>query len=326
MSYKHLSFEARIVINNMKNLGFSKTKIAENIGVHRSTICRELKRNYTKWYRPLEAQQLYLDRRNRTNSCKLSEQSDLKNYVIKGLDIKDSPEQIANRLKLEYPENLDMRISHESIYKLIYQDAQNGGDLYQNLRRAIKKRQRRLNKKSRRMNIPDRKSIHTRPAEVEDRINAGHWEGDTIVGKGFSGYIATMVDRSNQYLAAALMKDKKPSSLNKATLEAFGDISNDWIKTITLDNGTEFCAYKDLEELLECSIYFADPYSSWQRGTNENMNGLIRQYFPKKMDFSKITQNDVDEVVKILNNRPRKSLGYRTPHEVAYNLPVAPRY
>lgn len=227
MSYKHLSFEARIVISNMKNLGFSQIKIAENIGVHRSTICLEIKINYTKLYRPLEAQQLYLNRRNRANSCKLSKQSDLKSFVVKGLDIKDSPEQISNRLKLEYPRNLDMRISHESIYQLLYQDAQNGGDLYKNLRRAIKRRQRRLNKKSRRMNISDRKSIHTRPAEVEDRIIAGHWEGDTIVGKGFSGYIATMVDRSNQYLAAALMKDKKPSSLNKATLEEFGNISND---------------------------------------------------------------------------------------------------
>lgn len=326
MSYKHLSFEARIVINNMKNLDYSLTKIADNIGVHKSTISRELKRNCTKWYRPLEAQQMYLDRRNRENICKLSKESELKKYVTNGLNAKDSPEQIAGRIQLEYPENIDMRISHESIYKWIYQDAQNGGDIFMNLRRSIKKRQRRLNKKSRRMTIPDRKSIHKRPLEVENRMTSGHWEGDTIVGKGYSGYITTMVDRSNQYLAAAIMKDKKPSSLNISTIEAFGEISNDSIKTITLDNGTEFCEYKYLEEMFECSIYFADPYSSWQRGTNENMNGLIRQYFPKKMDFSEITQNDVDEVVKILNNRPRKSLGYRTPHEVANNLPVAPRF
>lgn len=325
MSYKHLSLEDRIVIKNMHNLSCNLTEIATQVGCNKSTISRELKRNQTIWYRPIEAHKLYLERKKGTCKRKIEKHTELKDYVLNGLKRKDSPEQIAGRIMLEYPESSIMRLSHESIYQWIYFNARIGDDTYKYLRRVLKKRRCRTHKKSSRMRIPDRKSIHSRPAEVETRNVTGHWEGDTIVGKGHSGYIATMVERGNLFLTAALMADKRPSSLNRATLEAFGNIDNMAIKTITLDNGTEFCDYKDLEEALECDIYFADPYSSWQRGTNENTNGLLRQFFPKNMSFEKITQNEVDIAVAALNNRPRKKLKYRTPYEVFYNLPVALR-
>lgn len=325
MSYKHLSLDDRIVIKNMRNLGYSLSEIATQTGHNKSTISRELKRNYTLWYRPAEAHKLYLERKSLSGKRHIEKHPELKKYILDCLKLEDSPEQIAGRIVLEYPDSYIMRISHESIYQWIYFNARIGDETYKLLRRVIKKRRCRTHIKSRRMMIPDRKSIHTRPAEVETRSVSGHWEGDTIVGKGHSGYIATMVERVNLYLTAALMRDKRPSSLNRATLEAFGDINNNLIKTITLDNGTEFCDYKDLEEALECEIYFADPYSSWQRGTNENTNGLLRQYFPKIMSFESLTQNDVDRAVEKLNNRPRKKLKYRTPYEVFNNLPVALR-
>jgi len=275
------------------------------------------------WYNPYDAQKQYEQRRQDSKKRKINKDSILRNFIIKKLEAGKSPDAISGRLKLTHKKYPSMQISHESIYCWIYDEVEQGSDLHKYLARGEKKRQRRLNKHKSRMKIPERISIHKRPASVETRKYKGHWEGDTIVGKGHSGYIATLVERKSYFLAAGYMSDKKPESCNRAILEGFGNITNKKIKTITFDNGTEFYRHYVLKDALECKTYFADPFSSWQRGRNEHTNGILRKFFPKNMDFLKLTQNDVDEVVEKINNTPRKSLGYKTPYEVFYDLPVS---
>jgi len=318
MSYKHLTLSDREVIKKLVKNDYSYEKIAKLLGVHKSTVSRELARNRGPyWYQSYQAHELCCQRRKQSKKRKIDASPELKDYIIDHLEDSWSPDIISGRMKKLFKGNEIMKISHEAIYLWIYAQED---DLYRHLSRGIPKRQRRTVKNKRRIQIPDRKSIHDRPASVETRKQIGHWEGDTIVGKKSKGYIATMAERKSKLLAAALMLNKRPETCNRSILEAFGDISNNSIKTITLDNGSEFFKYKDIEIALECNIYFADPYSSWQRGTNEHINGMLRRYFPKSMNFMELTQNDVDKVVNKLNNRPRKSLDYRTPFEVFNNL------
>ena len=162
-----------------------------------------------------------------------------------------------------------------------------------------------------------------RPMVVARRTRIGDWEGDHITGRVSYGYIATLVERRSSYLAAARILNRRSETLTLAVLEAYGAIPNSLIHTITLDNGPEFYQFAHLDEALKCKIFFADPYSAWQRGANENTNGLLRQIFPRKTSFKDLCQNHIDSVVDMLNHRPRKRLGYHTPHEVFHNLPVA---
>ena len=323
MPYKQITLAERKVIQKMLNRDMKNAEIARLLGYHRSTVKREIDRNREKyWYRAEIAQKRSEERKRRSRTRKI-EHSVLREYIINGLSKFYSPEQIAGRLKLEYPNDDTMRVSHESIYTWIYNDARNNGELYQFLRRQVKKRKRRLNKKHRRIQIPNRKSIHTRPMEAEERSEIGHWEGDTLHGAGRSGYLVSFTERKSMYQISFPMADKRPSTLIRASFEAFGDIPNSLIQTITVDNGTEFFEFKTLEEAFECEVYFADPYSAWQRGLNENTNGLLRQFFPKRMRFDTFDENRVDMVISMLNHRPRKRLGYRTPYEVFYGLNVA---
>jgi len=324
MPYEHLNLCDRKVIKKM--IGENKTirAIAKYMGRHPSTISREIKRNKDPyWYHPIHAHGKAINRRKNAKVRIIDSNINLREHITQELRDKKSPDVISGRLKLTHKNNAKMQISHESIYLWIYEQATKGNNIYTYLARGIKKRHRRLNKNRSRIHIPDRISIHLRHQSIENRRVIGHWEGDTITGKGHQGYIATLVERKSFFLAAGLMIDKRPETCNRAILEAYGDVDNKSVKTITFDNGSEFYLHKDLQEALECSVYFADPYSAWQRGINEHTNGLIRKYFPKNMNFKNLTQNDVDEVVCKLNNMPRKSLGYRTPYEVFYNLSVA---
>jgi transposase, IS30 family len=323
MPYNHLDEYERSVIKKMLSRGHKKAEIARHLNRHRSTIGKELERNTALWYRPREAQERYLMRRKKSKMKKLDVHPRLQAYVRERLWLYHSPEQIAMRMRLEYPGDRTMRISYESIYRWVYAEAEHGGSLYRKLRRNLKKRQKRMLKKARRFSIPGRKSIHTRPKVVEYKVRRGDWECDLITGRTHDGYIVTLVDRSRLYVVGAPVPDKHPSSLNRSVFEAFGSIPNTMIHTISVDNGTEFYDFKDLEEGLECRVYFADPYSAWQRGTNENTNGLLRQFFPRTMSFRDIDQTMVDTAVSLLNNRPRKRLGYRTPHEAFFKIPVA---
>ena len=310
MPYKHLSFQERLVIKKMLNTGYRKSEIARFLGKHRSTLSRELKRNIGNWwYRPFEAQKKYEFRKWRHRMRKLDANSRLQAYVIDRIKKYHSPDEIAHRIRIDHPYDRSMRTSHESIYIWLYENARQGGTWYSFLRRSVKKRHRRILTNTKRLQIPGKKSIHDRPQVVIRRDRLGDWEGDLITGRRQDGHVVTLVDRKCGYLVAAHLPNKRPESLNRAVLEAYGDITNDYIHTITLDNGTEFYNFKDIEDALECEVYFADPYSAWQRGTNENTNGLLRQFLPRTMSFKYLDQNELDKFVSLLNHRPRKRLG-----------------
>jgi transposase, IS30 family len=324
MSYEQLNLYDRKLIKKKLVQQKSFRNIALKMGRSPSTICTEIKRNKGKyWYNPYDAQKKYEQRRKDSKLKLIDKNSKLRKHIIKELKDGNSPDVISGRLKLTYKKYPSMQISHESIYLWVYDQVLHGSNLHNYLARGVKKRNKRLNKRKSRIRIPDRTSIHERPESVESRKYKGHWEGDTIVGKGHSGYIATVVERKSYFLVAGIMSDKKPESCNRAILEGFSEVSNKYIRSITFDNGSEFYQHYNLKFLLECKTYFADPYSSWQRGINEHTNGILRRFFPKNMDFSKLTQNDIDRAVNKINNRPQKSLGYKTPYEVFYNLSVS---
>lgn len=316
--FKHLQEKDRFVIQKMIWGGYSQSNISRTTGYHKSTINRELKqnnRNNDNFYRALIAQKQSDNRKKKKNKPKPESYFLLHCYVVEKLLMYWSPEEISERINIDYPANKKMRISHETIYLWLYKKKALGGIFYKYLRHLRPKRQKRSGKYTKRMIIKDKKSIHSRPKEVDGKTRFGDWESDTVVGKGQSGYIATHVERKTKYLIAVKMDDKKAETLNRATAEGFCDMPNSYIKTITSDNGTEFANFKNLEDLFECDFYFADPYSSWQRGLNENTNGLLRQFFPKKIDFKSFNQNTLDYAVGLLNHRPRKSLNYLTPYE-----------
>jgi IS30 family transposase len=208
-------------------------------------------------------------------------------YVQRKLIDDWSPQQIAGRLIAAYPNDEQMRISHEAIYQWIYTDAVNGGDLYTHLRRCHKKRRKQRRYGSLRGLIRGRVSISERPQTVENRARFGDWEGDTLEGAKGSGAIASHVERKSRYLVAAKLCDKAAKTMTIASAAAFDCIPNLMRKTLTVDNGKEFARFKQLEQKTGFSIYFADPYSAWQRGCIENTNGLIRQYVPKGTNFKK---------------------------------------
>jgi IS30 family transposase len=325
MPYKHLTENERYVISHLNCAGFSLREIARRINRHHATVSRELKRNNpeydnaTYWYdwTHLEA----LKRRRKARHHRRRSSQRLVHYVKQRLEADWSPEIIAAKLKIDYPDDEEMRASHETIYRWIYSDAKEGGTLYHHLRRRRKKRSRQKRYGSGRRFIPGRVGISERPDIVETRERFGDWEGDTMEGKKSTGYMATHVERRSRFLIAAKLLDKKAESLTLESVKAFCRIPKERRKTLTVDNGKEFARFKELENKTGLTVYFADPYSAWQRGTNENTNGLLRQYFPKGTDFRNVTEEELAFTVKKLNHRPRKCLGYQSPYEVFWNTP-----
>ena len=320
MSYCHLSSEERYVISYLVLDDLSLREIGRRIGRHHSTISREIKRNRPTyaddavyWYDA--AQQYAQQRKTKARHWRKKSNQQLVHYVQRKLINDWSPQQIAGRLLVDYPNYEQMRISYEAIYQWIYADAVNGGNLYTHLRRCHKKRRKQRRYGSLRGLIPGRVSIGQRPNAVDHRARFGDWEGDSLEGAKGSGAIATHVERKSRYLVAAKLSDKAASTMTIASASAFRPIPKQMRKTLTVDNGKEFAQFKQLEKITGFCIYFADPYSAWQRGCNENTNGLIRQYLPKGTNFKNITNNDVAIIIKKLNHRPRKCLNYQTPHE-----------
>lgn len=317
MSYTYLTMIQREVICKLLANGHSKAEIAVELGVHKSTIYRELNKNSRASgdYSPSTAQHKSQQRRKHAKQpWKLLSQP-LKEYVLDKLHQHWSPEQIAGRLQLEFPEDESLRISHETIYKWVYALKREGSDLYKTLRFSHKKRRSRRDAKKLRGQIADRRLIHERPAEVEEKVVIGHWEGDTVEGQKGSGYLVTLVERVSSYTIAAHIPTKEAESLNDAAITSFKALPPEIQKTLTVDNGKEFSRHQELERATNMQVYFADPYSSWQRGLNENTNGLLRHYFPKGTDFRKLTQSHIQHALKQLNHRPRKKLNFLTPHE-----------
>ncbi len=320
MSYTQLTEQERYVISHLKIAEFSLREIARRINRHHTTVSRELKRIKSQypysvyWYDWTHPEAL--KRRRQARHYRRHRNSRLVRYVEAKLKVQWSPEEIAQRIRIDYPDDKEMRISHETIYRWIYLDAGGGGELYHNLRRRRKRRRRQKRYGTGRRFLAGRKNIAERPQIVEGRERFGDWEGDTVEGKKSSGYIVTIVERKSRYLLASKLKNKKAATLTGQGVKAFTVVPKRMRHTLTVDNGSEFAQFKKFEEKTGLTIYFADPYSAWQRGANENTNGLLRQYFPKGSNFKVIMEKDVDEAVRMLNNRPRKCLDYRTPHEV----------
>jgi IS30 family transposase len=321
MSYTHLTEKDRYVISHLRSAKFSLREIARRLGRHHTSISREIKRNgptYSPdavyWYhftQPVAAQ-----RRRQARSHHRQSNLSLVKYVDEKLRLDWPPEAIAARLRLDYPNDESKRISHETIYRWAYLDASQGGDLHTHLRRRHKKRRRQTRYGSGRRFIPGRVSIDQRPVIVATRERFGDWEGDTVEGAKGTGCLATHVERKSRYLMAAKLADKKAATMNAQSIKCFWRIPRTMRQTLTVDNGKEFSKFKELESKTGLKVYFADPYAAWQRGTNENTNGLLRHYFPKGINFQSVSEEELDLIVKKVNHRPRKCLDYRTPYEV----------
>jgi IS30 family transposase len=303
----------------------SKT-IARRLNRSPSTITREIRRQVKRrrWcYSAIRGNEISVSNRKRGGRKKIVEaNSRLLVYIQDRLREEWSPEEISRRLRLEYPEDSKMRISHESIYQYLY--CLPKGELKKELMRGLRReRNRRCSRKalhSRRTGITDIISISERPEETKDRVIPGHWEGDLIIGKNHASALGTLVERTTRLTLLVPLKKKDAISVRKAFTKAFKRIPKKMAKTLTYDRGVEMAEHKIFSEKTKIQVYFADPYSPWQRGTNENTNGLIRQYFPKKTDFREVSLASIQETERRLNSRPRKSLGFYTPSERFYSL------
>lgn len=320
MSYTHLTLNDRYVIYHLIVFGLSYREIGRRLGRHHTTISREIKRNWKGWGRYWhESSQMVADsKRHVARHTRKRSIKKLYNYVVHRLKKDWSPEEITGRMEMDYPDSKEMRVSTECIYHWIYQDAQADGYLYKHLRRHHKKRKKQRKYGSLRGLIPNRVSIAERPKIVDQRDRMGDWEGDTVEGGKGSEHVATHVDRKSRYLIASKLSDKKASTMADKTIAIFHKIPKIYRNTLTLDNGKEFADFQRIETEIGLDVYFSDPYSPWQRGTNENTNGLLRQYLPKGSDLRLINDKQLASIVKKLNNRPRKCLNYLTPHEVFY--------
>ncbi len=307
--YKHLTLDERYQIYAFKKSGWSNIEIAKELGVAKTTIGRELRRNLSgRGYRPKHADRLAVCRRQR----KVRKRISVATWVEIGADLRldFSPEQIHGRRALEGKET----VSQEWIYQHIYQDKTAGGNLYTHLR-SQKKRKKRYGKNSRRGALTNQVSIEERPPVVAQKSRVGDWEVDSVIGKGQQGAIVTMVERKTKLLRMEKVEHKRADLTKEVICKSLKDLE---VKTITSDNGKEFALHQEIAQILEAEFYFCHPYSSWERGANENTNGLVRQYFPKPMKFATITEKDIKLAEDKLNNRPRKRLGYQTPNEVYF--------
>jgi len=311
--YTQLTQEERYQIYILKKAEYSQTEIAELLGRDKSTISRELHRNRgLKGYRPQQAHNLALRRRYDKAQPRIS--GPVWQQVEALIREEWSPEQIAGRVVMEQ----GVSISHEWIYQYIYADQRSGGDLYRYLR-CQKVRRKRYGSYDRRGCIPNQVSIDDRPAIVDSKRRFGDWEGDTVIGKGHRGALVTLVERKSLYTVIRAVLHKTAGAVRHAVVDGLAP-HLDRVHTITYDNGREFADHKGMASDLDARIYFAHPYASWERGLNENTNGLIRQYFPKDRDLTTVTKCEVEKAMDKLNHRPRKSLGYRTPYEVFFNI------
>ena len=318
MSYTHLNAKERHTLMYLSQYRLSSREIGRRLGRHHSSIARELRRNahICGGYRDDTAHHMAEDRRKQPRHIRRWANGPLTAYVLSRLREDWSPGTIVGRLKLDFPRSRNMCLSVEQIYQWIYRDAAASGLLYRHLLRRHKRRRRQGLYGLCRGLIPGRVSIHDRPESIARRGRFGHWEGDTVEGEKGTGGIATHVERKSRMLIAAKLKDKRAETFTRATISAFNPIPNKWRRSLTVDNGGEFAGFKAIEAAVKLDVYFADPYAPWQRGTNENTNGLLRHYFPKGIDWRKVGEKQLAQVVRKLNNRPRKCLNYQTPNEV----------
>ena len=329
--YTHLTPEQRYQIYNGLDEGCSQQTIAAIIGVNKSTISREIRRNDSDVgrvmprtagagaYRPAGAHKQAMARRVGKSEARISQKDwPLIEWLLYE---KWSPEQIS----LWLGSVGRLAVSHEWIYQHIRDDKHRGGLLYKHLR-CQKKRRKRYGSKERRGSIPNRVSIEQRPAVVEQRARTGDWDLDTVHGKNNTFVMLTMVERATRFVYVVILPNRTAAEVRDGLIRELSPIKH-LVHTLTSDNGKEFAGHEAVSDALQADFYFAHPYASWERGTNENTNGLIRQYFPKGYDFATITSAQLAHVVDQINNRPRKCLGMKTPNQALFgiNPPVALR-
>jgi IS30 family transposase len=318
MRYQHVTLEERAAIAPMRMLGWMLRQIARTLGRAPSTISREMRRNTDPWggdagyWAHVDAHR----RRQPTLRAGRLGHPPLAAYVQAKLLARWSPEQIAHRLPLDFPSDPTMRISHQTLYHWIATDRAGGGVWYRCLRQYRRRHRKRYGSGPRAARLKDRVSVTERPAVVARRGRFGDWEGDTLVGRGHSAAIATHVERKSRFLLAATVPRRTAAAVNQATRRVFRALPPPLRKTRTVDTGSEWTAFPILQATLGLRVYVASPDAAWERGTNENTNGLLRDYFPKPTNFSGGRASQLAKVVRALNNRPRKCLAYRTPMEV----------
>jgi transposase, IS30 family len=307
MSHKHLSQAERYQIYALHKVKQSSRQIALLLNRHHTTISRELIRNAGECgYRPKQADTKALQRSGNSRNAKLIAVSTWESVAL-FLAVQHSPEQIAHRLG----------VHHQSIYAYIKCDKQAGGQLWKQLRGSNKRRKRYGTGVSRQGQIPNRRTIHERPAHVEHRAQVGHWEVDTIIGANHRQVIVSLVERKTGFVLIRKAASKSADDVEKAVCAMLKPFASK-VKTITSDNGKEFTNHEKMALTLGVRWYFADAYCSWQRGSNENANGLVRQYVPKKTKLQNVSDDNILRYETLLNCRPRKRLGYKTPESLFY--------
>lgn len=316
-----LTYEDRVIIFAMRNEGATLQQIADVIGCHRTTVGRELARSQDGPYDPRSAHLLSVKSARRPKVRKLDANPILRAYVINALMLNWSPQQISERIVEEFPGDMTMRISHETIYQTLY--LQGKGQLRHELGVQIALRSGRKGRKPR-SKLPARSSrpwvegreISLRPPEAKDRAIPGHWEGDLIIGGDASSCLITLIERRSRFLLMRRLCVHDAETVEEKLEEMVRDLPEELTKTLTWDQGSEMAKASQFELATNFKVYFCDPHSPWQRPTNENVNGLIREYFPKGTKFSKVTDEEVSRAQWLLNNRPRGVLNWKFPAEV----------
>lgn len=310
--YEQLTLEKREKLYNLKQQNFQPATIADLLGCHRATIYRELNRNKTKiGYLPDRAHKMSLERR--TKGLKIDRNPELKNYIVSKLYEGWSPEIIAGFLKKEKGISV---ISHETIYAYIYSKEGSKNELYLSLKKRRKKRQAKLSRKSKKTCIPNRVSIHERPEKIDKREEYGHWEGDLVLFTNSESNLITLRERKSRVFLAIKNQSKHADTTSKNIIKKFKGRKKTLIETLTFDNGGEFARHEDIAKALRVDIFFCDPYSSYQKGSVENGNGVLRYDLPRSADIDSLSQKQIDKIVDKINNRPMKCLGFRTPAEI----------
>jgi IS30 family transposase len=305
MTYKHLSQAERYQIHALMKAGHDQSQIAKLLDRHKSTISRELSRNTgSRGYRPKQACEMSADRAQNSRNAPTVEPW-VREAACALLCIQWSPEQIASQLP----------ISHETVYQHVYADKAQGGTLWKHLRCQKQKRKRYASGRDRRGQIPNRRPLSERPLHIEARRQVGHWECDTVIGASHKGAVVTMVERKSGYAVMAKVEKKTSELVSSAIVDKLQPMAAR-VKTLTFDNGKEFAGHAHIDQQLQSTAYFARPFASWERGSNENLNGLLRQYVPKKRAMSTVSDEEIRMIQNRLNNRPRKRLGFKTPAEV----------
>lgn len=322
VTYTRLSAQEREEISRGLSQGLTYGQISRSIGRPTSTVCREIThlRYRPNTYRATFAQAVAERKRKHPKAHKLLTNERLRVYVEgKLLNERWSPQQIAARIKLEYPNDMTMRVSHETIYTYVFCLAR--GSLKKELKATLRQQKYTRGRRPPRgashkdSNIPDLISIEERPKEVEDRTIPGHWEGDLIVGIGNHSALGTLVERTTRTVILVPIESKQAEHVAERFAEELMTLPQQMKLTLTYDRGSEMARHRLFTEKTTMKVYFADPQSPWQRGTNENTNGLIRQFFPKSTDFKTVTIEEVKRVQDLLNSRPRKVLEFHTPYE-----------